>query len=291
MREGRPSRTAQHNALFRALEARRPPASRVADDPLAVHFLPPKFRLLAELARFPPVLRLIEEVIDRRWPGPRSGVVVRTRLLDETISRCLSDVDQVLILGAGFDTRAYRLPAMDGVRVFEVDHPATQSVKKRIVLRAICRTPEHVTFVPVEFGRDNLSRSLSAAGLASAGRTLVLWEGVTNYLTAEAVDATFRFIASVVAPCSPVLFTYIDRSILDDSAAFEGASESSKHVERVGEPYTFGFDPSEVPAYLTDRGLDLVWDMAVPEAALRYYAEGGQPRGHAWYHVVEARRS
>src|SRR5204863_5136200 len=97
-----------HNALFRALEARRPARVRVANDPLAVHFLPREYRVLVELARLPPLRRLTEVVMDLRWPGPRAGVVVRTRLLDDTIVGELSKVAQVLVLGAGFDTRAYR---------------------------------------------------------------------------------------------------------------------------------------------------------------------------------------
>lgn len=290
MREGRPSRTAQQNALFRALEARRPASSRIADDHLAVHFLPPEFRLLVELARVPPLLRLIEKVIDKRWPGPRPGLVVRTRLLDETISGHLPGIDQVLILGAGFDTRAYRLVGMDAIPVFEVDHPSTQSLKKRTVVRATHRVPLDVTFVPIEFGKDDLRAGLASAGFVSGVRTLVLWEGVTNYLTAAAVDEAFRLIAVIAGTGSPVLFTYIDRSILDGSDAFEGASESSRAVESAGEPYTFGFDPKEVPGYIADRGLDLIWDVTVPEAALRYYPKDRQPQGYAYYHVVESRR-
>src|SRR5437764_1003412 len=112
VRDIRSSRTARQNALFRALESRRPRTARMADDPLAVRFLTPEFRLLAELARLPPLRRLIEIVIDRGWPCARAGVVVRTRVLDEVIAEALPRVEQFLILGAGFDSRAYRLPGI-----------------------------------------------------------------------------------------------------------------------------------------------------------------------------------
>lgn len=288
MRAGAPSRTAQHNALFRALEARRPVGARIADDRLAVRFLPLKFRVIAEVARARPIRRLVEEVIDRRWPGPRAGVVLRTRLVDDAIAEALTGADQVLILGAGFDTRSYRLPGMDAARVFEVDHPSTQALKERTVRRAIGSIPANVTFVPVEFGRDDLEGAVRAAGFQAAARTIVLWEGVTNYLTADAVDGTFRSIASLVDAGSPVLFTYIERAMLDGTKAFDGATESSEHVQRVGEPYTFGFHPDEVPAYLAERGFDLVWDTNVPDAAERYRVD--RPNGYAYYHVCLARR-
>jgi methyltransferase (TIGR00027 family) len=290
MRVDRPSRTAQHNALFRALDARRVARARVADDQLAVHFLPLEFRALAELARIPLLLSLIERFIDHRWPGPRPGVVARTRLIDEAVSKTIGDIDQLVILGAGFDTRAYRLAGIDTVQVFEVDHPATQARKQRAVRRAIGRIPRHVSLIPVRFGEDDLIAALRASGFSVERRTLVVWEGVTNYLTAQTVDATFRSMAAVLRAGSELLFTYVDRGILDGTGSFEGADESSRHVRRVGEPYTFGFDPSAVAPFLSERGFDLAWDVSVPEAAVRdQNAEWA--KGYDYYHVVRARRA
>ncbi len=289
MRAGQPSRTANQNALFRALEARRPAAVRVADDPLAVRFLSPEFRLLAEAARLPPLRRLLEAVIDNRWPCARAGVVARTRLIDLTILGELPHVEQVLILGAGFDTRAYRLPAMRRVRVFEVDHPATQAAKQR-VLHPDARSGTGVRFVPVVFGTDDPAQALTASGFAPGTPTLVAWEGVTNYLDPGAVDETFRFLASALGSGSPVLFTYVDARMLDGSAVFAGAETTMRAVSRVGEPFTFGFVPAELPGYLADRGFELVWDETVSDAAHRFYPAGKCPAAPAYYHIVKSRK-
>ena len=290
MRAGQPSRTAAHNALFRALEARRPAHRRIADDTFALRFLPPEYRLLAEVARVPPIRRAIETVIDRLWPCARTGVVVRTGLLDETITRELPEVEQVLVLGAGFDTRACRLPAMGNARVFEVDHPSTQAVKQQVLTRTLGAVPPHLGLVPVVFGQDDPRHQLELSGFTTGMPTLALWEGVTNYLTPEAVDATFALLAEVLAPGSPILFTYVHRGMLDGTARFDGATTTMKAVGRVGEPFTFGFDPGEVPAYLAERGLTLEWDVSVEEAAARSYP-GRAPNAPAYYHVVAARRS
>jgi methyltransferase (TIGR00027 family) len=289
MEEGKPSRTAQQNALFRALEARHPAKTRVADDRLAVHFLAPEFRLLAELARVPPFRKAIELFIDWRWPGPRAGMVVRTRFLDDEISNALSGVSQILILGAGFDTRAFRLPSISNIRVFEVDHPSTQRAKRDTVVRLFGSVPENLIFVGVDFARDDLRNQMEKAGFHFGAKTLVLWEGVTNYLTADSVDATFRLTAAAVSSGSPIFFTYIDRGILDGSRSFTGAAESSRAVEKVGEPYTFGFDPNEVKTYLASRGFELLDDLAVSEAADRYYGDS-RPKVYSYYHVVKASR-
>jgi methyltransferase (TIGR00027 family) len=289
MRAGQPSRTADQNALFRALEARRPAPVRVADDPMAVRFLSPEFRLLAEAARLPPVRRLLEMTIDHRWPCVRPGVVARTQLIDRVVMRELGAAEQVLILGAGFDSRAWRLPGMNRVRVFELDHPATQAAKQR-VLRRRGRTPTHVTFVPVVFGADDPARALTTAGFTAGAPTLVLWEGVTNYLDREAVDATFGLLASMLGSGSLVLFTYVDAGMLDGSAVFEGAETTMRAVRRVGEPFTFGFVPSQLPAYLAARGFELLSDEQVSDAARRLYPAGRCPPAPAYYHVAESRK-
>jgi len=290
VREGQPSRTAVQNALFRALEARRPAADRVADDPLAVRFLTPEFRLAAEAARIPAARRFIERFIDRRWPCVRGGVVARTGLIDEKVLAELPRVRQAVILGAGFDSRAHRLPPMRQVTVFEVDHPATQAAKRRVVQRDAGQRAGHVRFVPVVFGADDPARKLTESGFVPGQPTLVLWEGVTNYLDPEAVDATFRFLAAAVGPGSPVLFTYVDRGIIDGTTRFDGAETTLRAVRRVGEPFTFGLDPAEVPGYLADRGFTLEWDTAVSDAAERRYPAGTCPSVPAYYHVAGARR-
>jgi methyltransferase (TIGR00027 family) len=290
MRADRPSRTAFQNALFRALEARKTASSRLADDTLAVRFLPTEFRLLAGLARAPAGRRLIEALIDHRWPCVRGGVVARTRLIDETVAAELPRVRQVLILGAGFDSRAYRLAGMHEVTAFEVDHPATQAIKQAVLTRGASPL-HHVRFVPVVFGTDDPGQKLAAAGFAACEQTLVLWEGVTNYLDPAAVDATFRFLAAVLGPGSPVVFTYVDRRMLDGQAVFAGAKTTMRAVRRVGEPFTFGLDPAEVAGYLAGRGFTLEWDTTVSEAAARLYPAGHCPTVPAYYHVTGSRRA
>jgi len=141
----------------------------------------------------------------------------------------------------------------------------------------------------VEFGRDDVALALEAAGFRTGLRTLVLWEGTTNYLQAEAVDGTFRFLAACLGPRSPVLFTYVHAGMLKASTDFEGGPTTLRAVRRVGEPMTFGFDPSDVPAYLENHGFDLEWDIAVSELGQRDYWDR-PPSLPAYYHVAQARR-
>jgi methyltransferase (TIGR00027 family) len=287
---GGPSRTARQDALFRALESRVPPDQRVAHDSLAASFLTADYRLLAELARVGVLRDLIENVIDRRWPCARAGVVVRTRLIDDVIEAELPNAGQVVVLGAGFDSRAYRLEGMQATTIFEVDHPSTQAEKKRIVARLLGGLPSHVTFVPVVFGREDPAERLYASGFARGVATIVLWEGVTNYLTAEAVDTSFGFLSFGLKPSSLVVFTYVHRGILDGSATFEGAAQTMEAVRGAGEPVTFGFDPDDVAAYVAKHGFTLVSDVALAEVAPRFYPNRQLPKSPMYYRVAQCRK-
>jgi methyltransferase (TIGR00027 family) len=112
----------------------------------------------------------------------------------------------LLLLGAGYDSRAYRLPEAAGINAFEVDHPATQAVKARLI-----DPPGRVRLVPVDLLRDELEPALATAGFDHSVRTVAVWEGVTNYLDAEAVDGTFRYLRGATPPGSRLIFTYIDK--------------------------------------------------------------------------------
>ncbi|HEY2672191.1 MAG TPA: SAM-dependent methyltransferase [Rugosimonospora sp.] len=218
MEKDRASSTAEHVALFRALESSRR-RGRLFDDPYAARFLRRRYRLLARLAKLPPLGHGLERYIDGRWSGgPRGSAVVRTRLIDDLLTESLltgspaGGARQVLLLGAGYDSRAYRIPAAATATVFEVDHPATQAAKRRLIQRRLpAERRSHVRFVPVDLLDDDLDAALGRAGFVAGASTVVIWEGVTNYLTADVVDATLRFLAAATGAGSRIIFTYVDR--------------------------------------------------------------------------------
>ncbi|MFF5296147.1 class I SAM-dependent methyltransferase [Paractinoplanes globisporus] len=285
--QNRASRTAEQVALFRALETARG-HDRVFDDPLAVRFLHGGYRLLARAARVRPVGLRLSRFIDRRWPGPRPSAVARTRLIDDLVIEALGrGARQVLLLGAGYDSRAYRLPGIARVAVYEADHPATQAVKRRLVRGAV--RPErrrHVRYVPVDLLTEDLGDALFAAGFGALEPTVVVWEGVTNYLSEPAVDATLRRLASLTATGSSLIFTYVDRRVLDGEV---DAGSWAEAVRRQGEPWTFGFDPAALPGYLAARGMRLALDLSTRDAAERYLQPLGRIEDAApFYRVAEA---
>ena len=266
------SRTAAYMALFRALETRK--GGGLFGDPYAERFLP---RRLRAAARLPGASRYI----DRRWPGARTSAVARTRAIDDLLAEARPR--QVVLLGAGYDTRALRLGALAGVPVFELDQAALLALKE-------ARVPgrEGLRRVPVDFARDEVLPTLEAAGFDRAAPAAFVWEGVTNYLTAEAADATFRAVASA-APGSRLIFTYVHRGAIDGSVEFEAAGRLRSKVSGVGEPWTFGLDPGELASYLSERGLRLVSDEGADDYRRRLL--GPEPRllrGYAFYRLAVA---
>ena len=281
------SRTAEFMALFRALESASDPRKRLFNDPWAIRFLPPRLRAVAALAHLPLARSLICRFIDRRWPGARTSGIARTRYIDETLCDALSSgITQVVLLGAGFDSRACRLPQLARMRVFEVDHPNTSQVKQA----RIKPFPAQVSYVALDFNRHTLDEALREAGLDRAEPTLFLWEGVTQYLTAVAVEATFKFIAGS-APGSKVLFTYVHTDAIDSQ--HDGMTALNRTLRRVAEPWTFGLDPGELPGYLARSGLRLISDLNAT-AYRRLYAKanadavGANNTGYEFYRVALA---
>ena len=272
------SRTAEVVTLWRGIESARPARTRLFEDPLAPVFVGRRFRWALRVARLPGVGALVPwSLVDGHWPGPRGTVAVRTRYIDDRLADALRrGVEQVVILGAGFDSRAYRLPSLAQVRVFEVDHPATQGEKRRRLARRLGTLPPHVTFVPVDFTTATLEAALPRAGYRADARTFFILEGVTHYLPAEAVDVLFRFVARHAVPGSQMVLTYIHRGALDRSTRFARAGQTLATVRGLGEPYTFGFDPAELPAYTSARGLRLIEDVGPDTYRARYLTPLGR---------------
>jgi methyltransferase (TIGR00027 family) len=278
-------------ALFRALESGRPPDVRLFNDPYARGFLGPTLRVALATSKTPFVGCAVPLAIDRLWPGARTSGVARTRLIDAMLMAAVDNgVEQLVLLGSGFDCRPYRLPIPERISVVEVDHPSTLVVKQERLRSLLALAPARVQFVAIDFNSERLEESLPGV-LERTARTLFIWEGVTNYLTSAAVDETFRSLRTLTDRCA-VVFTYIDRAILSPATQRKGQMSVKRRLRSVGEEWTFGFDPRELPGYLSDKGFQLVEDLDAPAYRERYWgAKGRLMRGYEFYHVARAEAS
>jgi len=292
MTDDQPSRTAEYMALFRAVETAERADRRLFDDPFAAAFLTGRLKALAAFARLPAIGRLATYFLDLGWPRTRSSAVVRTRLIDDLVRQAIrSGARQALLLGAGFDSRPYRLEELRDVPLFEVDHPATQRAK-RLRLQAHGRLAGNVHFVPVDFEKDDLETTLLHAGFITTVATVAVWEGVVSYLTPAAVDQSFRTLARILSEGSHLIFSYVHQGALDGSVAFREARRWKSSVRSSGEPFIFGFDPAGLADYLRPRGFALVSDVSTAEAAKSYCEplHRNEP-GSELYRIAAAQRA
>jgi methyltransferase (TIGR00027 family) len=291
--EGKASRTAEYAASFRALETlRRPAGHRLFEDPFAFQFLSPNLQRILRLASLPGLGCLVYKYIDHRWPGAMTSGIARTRLIDDWLLDAIKDgICQIVILGAGFDCRGLRLPELKKCRVIEIDHPATQALKKEGLKKILEDLPDHVTFFEADLKKQKLSDVLNAAGIDEKQRSLVVWEGVTHYLGEKAVDATLRALSASLAPGSRLLFTYLHAGLLDGTVTFDGARASREQVSSDGEPWVWGMDPAKMPAYLAERGYQLIEDIGADDYRTRYWKEEGRRMGgFGFYRVALAEK-
>jgi methyltransferase (TIGR00027 family) len=290
MKRYQASQTAEYMAFFRASESVRPPDCRLFVDPFAVHFIRPALRRAVWLSKTAAVANLVNWYADRRIPGARTSAIARTRFIDDVLASAIEkDIRQLVILGAGFDCRAYRLRYLDRTTIFELDHPATLAWKMSKLREVLPELPENVRFVKIDFLQGRLPEELIRAGFQPSRPAVFLWEGVTNYLTGEAVDSVLQYVASC-SPGSQIIFTYVHSGILDGSVRFQGGARLLRDVARLEESWTFGLSPDHLAEFLRDRGLCLGCDLSAREYRSRYFGAAAQRmKGYEFYHVAVAR--
>ncbi len=282
------SRTAEYVALYRALEStesRREPLFR---DPFARHLLTGSRQRAFRLANVPGMRTALERYADWRAPGARTSAIGRTRFIDDIVrDEVKRGVHQLVILGAGYDSRAHRLEAIAKLPVYEVDRADTQA-EKRARITVLPGARKDVRYVAVDFEKQDLATQLADAGWRADRTSLFIWEGVTNYLDAKAV-ATVLDMVGLTEKGSAIVFTYIHRGVIDRTVTFEGADKLVGSVERLGEPWRFGLVPEELHAYLAGFGLILEQDLGADEYRARYFGTSAQLRGYAFYRIAVAR--
>lgn len=269
----RPSETAEGVAFARALASYEYDVRLHCADDMGRHLIGPLYRFYS----LPGVRVFARRKYERELPGNYMYHIARTEHIDGIFSaQIAAGVKQFVILGAGLDTRAYRFAKRLGnARVFEVDHPATSAWKQKRLRSVLGSLPSGVTYTAVDFETHTLSERLASSGLDLSQKTFFLWEGVSMYLTPEAIDSTFAFVTSA-APGSTLVFDYFTADVLARPASYFGGAEVFERVRRLGEPYTYGIDPDAMDDFLATRSMSVL-SHARGEDFVRAYAEVSGP--------------
>jgi methyltransferase (TIGR00027 family) len=258
--ERQPSRTAfaaaAHRAAHQVLEQ-----GAIFADPLALAILGQDAETVAQDARDHP---------ERR--GMRAFIAARSNLAECWLAQSVAErgVGQVVVLGAGLDTFAYRHPLAQSLKVFEVDHPDTQAWKRRRLAEAGVLKPETLTFAPIDFEHDRLLDGLTDAGFDPRVRSFFVWLGVAPYLTEAAIRATLTAIAALPGGAE-VVFDYADppETLTPEDRARHAAR--AERVAAMGEPWLSYFELAKLKVLLLALGFTTVEDLGPPELAERYW--------------------
>src|SRR5580658_5026176 len=278
MQRGQPSRTAlgaaSHRAVHQVLEK-----GAIFADPLAV-------KILGDYA---------DEAIRDAQNDPskrrmRIFIAVRTRFSEDAMAAAVArGVRQLVVLGAGLDTFAYRNPFGEKLRVFEVDHAATQAWKRRGLATAGIPEPPTLTFAPVDFERETLADGLAAAGFDPAQQSFFTWLGVVPYLTEQAVFSTLGFIANLSGGAH-VVFDYANPPASgpgqDEYAALH--RELAERVAKLGERIKSNFETDALHSRLNEMGFCEIEDLGPALIRERYLPDLMSSWGDRGGHILRA---
>jgi methyltransferase (TIGR00027 family) len=252
-REG--SSTAGYTCFSRACATREQDERFRGPDYLAEIFMPPFPNVLLN------VTFLRKLCMRKLFPsGIYEYVTARTRVFDQAFVDALDGgLSQVVLLGAGMDTRAFRFQEKNkGTTIFDLDIHATQCYKREVLGRKKIALPAELVFAPIDFNKQRLADVLAQAGYREGHQTLFLWEGVTMYLEAEAVDGTLAFIHSSAAEGSIVVFDYVRASVLRYENTLYGEKDIRGTVARAREGWIFGIEDGSIESFLIERGFKLL---------------------------------
>ncbi|BCU81654.1 putative S-adenosyl-L-methionine-dependent methyltransferase YktD [Polycladomyces abyssicola] len=210
----------------------------------------------------------------------------RARYTEDSLETAVKQgVQQYVILGAGMDTFAFRRPEMlRQLQVFEVDHPATQALKRHRLSRLGWEYPAQLHFVPVDFTKESLVTALKRSSYDQHTLSFFSWLGVTYYLTRDVVFDTLRSLTDIAPVGSTIIFDYLDTDAFVPERAAKRVQRMQEIVRRAGEPMKTGFDPSTLAADLASIGLHLHENLGPSDIEARYF-QGRTDGYHAFEHV------
>jgi methyltransferase (TIGR00027 family) len=276
MQPGQPSRTALGAARLRAAHQVLDGAS-IFVDPLALRILGDDTQAALRAAEAHP-----------SGPRIRWFIAARSRIAEDALTIAVHNgAPQLVVLGAGLDTLAYRTPAAGRLRVFEIDHPATQAWKRQCLLKASIEVPNMLSFVPVDFERETLADALASAGFDPRQRSFFSWLGVVPYLTEQAVFSTLGFIAELSGGAE-VVFDYVNPAASMTPARGAEHQALVTRVAALGETIKSHFDTDALRAELTALGFRDVDDFGPAQIAERFFPERANSSARSGGHIVHA---
>jgi len=264
------SRTAAMTCMSRAASYLESNRNYHSDDHIAVKILPRFIRVLIHISLFRNLLvRFLAPL------GVYEYVIARTKYIDAVFEKALADrFDQILIFGAGYDTRALRFQEKaQHSRIFELDEHHTQQAKIKQLRKCNISIPSNLVFIAIDFEKESLSQKLDMAKFQKGQRSLFILEGLLMYLQPESVQETFQIIWEYGSTGNRVVFDYIQASVLRHENTLYGEAALVKSVHKAGEPWRFGIEPGEIESFAMAQGFDVNDHKCAQELEVIYFQD------------------
>ena len=261
-----PGKMAESIAMIRAYESSKGEDERICYDPYAIRFINPK--IFEYVAKHKGEANAAAE-------NNTGSIVASARYFDDFVKKSIKEgLEQLVIFGAGYDTRAYRIEELKGkVKVFEVDHPDTQRFKMEKVKEIFGSVHDHVVYVPVDLETQILSEELFSKGYNPSMKTLFIMEGLLMYITPDSVAETLTFIVENTGKGSAIIFDYFPESVVDGTNKLEIAQDIRNFAIQQGEPLKFGIKEGKLKKYLSNFGFSNIQNVT-PENYKNAYFHG-----------------
>lgn len=266
-----PSKMAEGIAMHRFGESSKPEDERICYDPYAIHFISPD--IIEFGMKHPEEAKAKVEQMEKLFPGLSSSIIARVRYFDDFLEKFIEEeLEQLVILGAGYDTRAYRIEELKGkIKVFEVDHPNTQSFKVQKLEEIFGSIPEHVVYVPVDFEIESFGQKLSDKGYDPSKKTLFVMEGLVMYIPPKAIAETLSFIVENSGKGSAVIFDYYPESVVDGTCKLEIGDNIRNFLIKQGEPLQFGIKEEKIEDFLAEFGFSNIKNVTSEDYKKAYF--------------------
>ena len=268
------SGTAEEIAFHRVIESAKAEEERICYDPYAIYFIGPELLKFFEATacNYPEAKARLEEMY-RLFPGTQNSIVARVRYFDDYLQDSMAEgIKQLVILGAGYDTRAYRIEGLkEKVKVFEVDYPIIQKVKMEKIKEIFGSLPGHVVFVNADVGSEELFKSLLEQGYNPSERTLFIMEGLIYYIPPEGVENLLSSIVQNSGPGSRIIFDYFPQSMVDGTCELEVGNLIHERVKQSGEPFKFGITDGTIEEFLKERGFSHIQNVTSEDYKKAYF--------------------
>jgi methyltransferase (TIGR00027 family) len=267
------AKTGADPTVIVAVEQYFPKDKRIIDDKVAYNILSLGYRTFVWFARFKIIRNWLINYSEKDNPGIWGGILCRKRYINDKIEEASSQIEGVVNLGAGFDTRTYSMEILSKFPVWELDQYEVMKPKQDRIKKIFGKIPDHVTNISIDFDKDDVSRVLADHGYINDMKILFIWEAVTQYLEESSVNNMFKFLRNT-ASGSKIVFTYVRKDFIEGKH-LDGLDSIYNRFVKTG-TWKFGMNPEDWPVFLKKYGWQIKEDVGADDITDKYVKATGR---------------